>query len=62
MFKNFFLSELKYAFKQPMIYIFFGLMTLLTFGITSSGIAFFDSIGNAYLNSPHTITVYNCCI
>ena len=58
MFKNFFLSELKYAFKQPMIYIFLGLVTLLTFGITSSGIAFFDTIGNAYANAPHTITVY----
>jgi len=58
MFKNFFLLELKYAFKQPMIYIFLGVMTLLTFGITASGIAFFDSIGNAYVNAPHTITVY----
>ena len=58
MFKNFFLLELKYAFKQPMIYIFLGFVTLLTFGITSSGIAFFDTIGNAYANAPHTITVY----
>ena len=58
MFTTFFLSELKYAFKRPMIYIFLGLFTLLTFGITSSGIAFFDSIGNAYANAPHTITVY----
>jgi len=58
MFTTFFLSELKYAFKRPMIYIFLGLMTLLTFGITSSGIAFFDTIGNAYANAPHTITVY----
>jgi ABC-type transport system involved in multi-copper enzyme maturation permease subunit len=58
MFKDFFLSEIKYSLKQPMIYIFLGLMTLLTFGITSSGIAFFDTIGNAYINAPHTITVY----
>ena len=58
MFTTFFLSELKYALKRPMIYIFLGLMTLLTFGITSSGIAFFDTIGNAYVNAPHTITVY----
>jgi len=58
MFITFFLSELKYAFKRPMIYIFLGLFTLLTFGITSSGIAFFDTIGNAYANAPHTITVY----
>ena len=58
MFKNFFLLEIKYALKQPMIYIFLGLVTLLTFGITSSGVAFFDSIGNAYANAPHTITVY----
>ena len=58
MFKDFFLLELKYSLKQPMIYIFLGLLTLLTFGITSSGIAFFDTIGNAYVNAPHTITVY----
>ena len=58
MLKDFFLLELKYAFKQPMIYIFGALMTLLTFAITSSGIAFFDSIGNAFVNAPHTITVY----
>lgn len=58
MFKDFFLLELKYSFKQPMIYIFLGLLTLLTFGITSSGIAFLDTIGNAYVNAPHTITVY----
>ncbi len=55
---TFFFSELKYAFKRPMIYIFLGLMTLLTFGITASGIPFFDTIGNAYVNAPHTITVY----
>ncbi len=58
MFKNFFLAELKYALKEPMVYIFLGLITLLTFGATSSGIAFFDSVGNAYKNAPHTITVY----
>lgn len=58
MFKDFFLLELKYSLKQPMIYIFLGLITLLTFGITSSGVAFFDTIGNAYINAPHTITVY----
>ncbi|MDX5584337.1 MAG: M1 family aminopeptidase [Aureibaculum sp.] len=41
-----------------MIYIFLGLLTLLTFAITSSGIAFFDTIGNANINAPHTITIY----
>ena len=58
MFKDFFLSELKYALKQPMIYIFLGLMTLLTFGVASSGIAFVDTVGNAHINAPHSITVY----
>ena len=58
MFKNFFLAELKYSLKEPMVYIFLGLITLLTFGATSSGIAFFDTVGNAYKNAPHTITVY----
>jgi ABC-2 type transport system permease protein len=58
MFKDFFLSELKYALKQPMIYIFLGLMTLLTFGIASSGISFTDTVGNANINAPHAISVY----
>ncbi|NNJ55285.1 MAG: hypothetical protein HKP14_04110, partial [Bacteroidia bacterium] len=58
MLKNFLLLELKYSLKQPMVYIFLGLITLLTFGITSSGIVFFDTIGNANINAPHSITVY----
>ena len=31
MFKNFFLSELKYSFRQPMLYLFFLIVFLLVF-------------------------------
>lgn len=59
MFKNFFLSELKYALKQPMVYIFFGFMALFTFGATvSDNIQIGGGIGNVYENAPHIITVY----
>lgn len=59
MFKNFFLSELKYALKQPMVYIFFGFMALFTFGATvSDNIQIGGAIGNVYENAPHIITVY----
>ena len=59
MFKNFFLSELKYSLKQPMVYIFLGLMTLFTFGATvSDNIQIGGSVGNVYKNAPYIITIY----
>ena len=59
MFKVFFLSELKYRFKQPMVYIFLALVTLLIFGATSfDNVQVGGSIGNVYRNSPFVITQY----
>lgn len=59
MFKHFFLAELRFAFKQPMVYIFLGLITLLVFGAASNdSIVIGGSVGNVYKNSPHVITMY----
>ena len=59
MFKNFFLAELKYSLKQPMVYIFLGLMALFTFGATvSDNIVIGGAVGNVFKNAPHIITVY----
>ena len=59
MFKTFFLSELKYSLKQPMVYIFLGLMTLLAFGATvSDNITIGGTVGNVYKNAPYIITFY----
>lgn len=59
MFNTFFFSELNYRFRQPMIYIFLGIITLLVFGATSSdNVQIGDSVGNVYRNSPHTITSF----
>ncbi|WP_459209238.1 M1 family aminopeptidase [Aquimarina rhabdastrellae] len=59
MFTNFFLSELKYALKQPMVYIFFTLIALLSFGaVASDSITIGGAIGNVYKNSPHVITIF----
>ncbi|MDC1370079.1 M1 family aminopeptidase [Cyclobacteriaceae bacterium] len=59
MFKHFFLFEIKNALKQPMIYIFLGLLALLTFGATASdNIQIGGSVGNVLRNAPHVITVY----
>jgi len=59
MFKVFFISELKSRFKQPMVYIFLLLITLLVFGaVASDNIRIGSSIGNVFRNSPYTITKY----
>jgi len=59
MFTTFFFSELKYVLKQPMIYIFLGLITLLVFGAASSdNVIIGGAVGNVYRNAPHVITVY----
>ena len=51
--------ELKYSLKQPMVYIFLGLMTLFTFGATvSDNIQIGGSVGNVYKNAPYIITIY----
>ena len=57
MFKTFFFSELIYSLKRPMVWIFFGLMALMTFGATSSDqVMIGGAIGNIYRNAPHVIT------
>lgn len=60
MFKTFFLSEIKSVLKQPMVYIFFGLMTLLVFAaVSSDSIQIGGSIGNVFKNAPSVITMFS---
>ncbi|NRA91532.1 MAG: hypothetical protein HRU26_02430, partial [Psychroserpens sp.] len=57
MFKTFFLSELKYTLKQPMVYIFMFVLALMEFFATvSDNVQIGGAIGNVYRNSPYTIT------
>jgi len=59
MFMTFFISELKYNLKQPMVYIFLGLMTLMVFGATASdNVQIGGAVGNVFRNAPHVITTY----
>ncbi|GGG33290.1 M1 family aminopeptidase [Bizionia arctica] len=59
MFKTFFLSELKYTLKQPMVYIFIFILALLEFFATvSDNVTVGGAIGNVYRNSPYTITLH----
>ncbi|MCB0383701.1 MAG: hypothetical protein KDD05_10530, partial [Psychroserpens sp.] len=59
MFKTFFLSELKYTLKQPMVYIFMFILGLLEFGATvSDNVTVGGAIGNVYRNSPYTLTLH----
>ena len=59
MFKLFFLSELRYTLRQPMVYIFTGIITLLVFAASASdNVQIGGAVGNVYRNAPHVITVY----
>ena len=59
MFKTFFLTELKYVLKQPMIYIFLFIISLLVFGaVASDNVTIGGSIGNVYKNSPSSLTIF----
>ena len=59
MFKTFFLSELKYTLKQPMVYIFIFILALMEFfAIVSDNVQIGGAIGNVYRNSPYTMTVH----
>ncbi|MDU8886650.1 M1 family aminopeptidase [Yeosuana sp. MJ-SS3] len=59
MFKTFLFSELKYTLKQPMVYIFLCIISLLVFfAIVSDNVTIGDSFGNVYKNAPHVITIY----
>lgn len=59
MFKTFFLSELRYTLKQPMVYIFMFVLGLLEFFATvSDNVQVGGAIGNVYRNSPYTLTIH----
>ena len=59
MFKTFFLTELKYTLKQPMVYIFIFILALLEFFATvSDNVTVGGAFGNIYRNSPYTITIH----
>ncbi|WP_323788443.1 ABC transporter permease/M1 family aminopeptidase [Psychroserpens sp.] len=59
MFKTFFLSELKYTLKQPMVYIFMFILGLMEFFATvSDNVQVGGAIGNVYRNSPYTLTLH----
>lgn len=57
MFFEFLKIELRSAFRSPMLYIFFFLIALLTFGaVASDNVTIGGSIGNVYRNAPYTLT------
>lgn len=59
MFKTFFLTELKYVLKQPMIYIFLFIISLLVFGaVASDNVIIGGSVGNVFKNSPKSLTIF----
>ena len=60
MFKIFFLSELRYSFRNPMVYLFFLIVFLVVFGANvSDNIVIGGSIGNVYRNAPNVITTFS---
>ncbi len=59
MFKEFFTLEVRNHLKQPMVYIFFALLALLTFMATyADGFTIGGSTGNVNKNSPFVIAQY----
>ena len=59
MFKEFFLLEIKSSLKRPMVYIFFLIIGLLSFGaIVSDNIQIGGSVGNVMKNAPFVITQF----
>lgn len=59
MFKEFFLKELGFAFKRPMIYIFVFIISLLVFGaVVSDNVIIGGAVGNIYKNAPSVVTMY----
>ncbi len=63
MFKEFFLFELKYRLKQPMVYIFLGIITLMIFGATASdNISVGGRVDSIDLNSAYLILRYTAII
>ena len=59
MYSSFLRSELKYTIKQPMVYLFFLIVFILSFAATSSdNVTIGGSIGNVKRNAPHIISVF----
>lgn len=59
MFKHFFLSELRYTLRQPMVYLFFLIVFLLVFAANASdNVTIGGAIGNVHRNAPHIITTF----
>jgi hypothetical protein len=59
MFIEFFKLELRSAFKSPMVYVFFFLVALMSFGaVASDNVQIGGAIGNIYKNSPYTLTTF----
>ncbi|MGB0366819.1 MAG: ABC transporter permease/M1 family aminopeptidase [Flavobacteriaceae bacterium] len=59
MFKQFFISELRYNLRQPMVYLFFTIVFLLVFAANSTdNVQIGGAIGNVNRNAPHVITVF----
>ena len=59
MFKTFFLTELRYTLKQPMVYIFMFILGLMEFFATvSDNVQVGGAIGNVYRNSPYTLPIH----
>ena len=59
MFKQFFLSEIRYNLRQPMVYLFFLIVFLLVFAANASdNVTIGGSIGNVYRNAPHVVTIF----
>jgi len=59
MFFQIFLFELRYWLRQPIVYIFFLINTLLVFGATSSDdIVIGGSTGNVHKNAPYVVEFF----
>lgn len=59
MFRHFFLSEIRYNLRQPMVYLFFFIVFLIVFAATSSdNVSIGGAVGNVNRNSPHVITTF----
>ena len=59
MFKTFFLSELRYTLKQPMVYIFMFVFALMEFfAMVTDNVQIGGPIGNAFRNSPYILTLH----
>ncbi len=59
MFKTFFFTELRYTLKQPLVYIFFTIIALLSLAATASNnVQIGGAVGNVVKNSPFVITQF----